>query len=164
MNIFKSFFKSRDKPRNASVGTSWFHIGRSWSGKAVTERTALQQTAVYACVRIIAETIASLPLHLYKYTDMQREHGGFDKCRRMDADRRKKQKMNKFWNFKKVTNTADNGDITENILILNGPIAEESWWGDEVTPKLFKSELDSVDGNLTVFVNSPGGDVRSDRA
>lgn len=54
--------------------------------------------------------------------------------------------MNKFWNFKKVTNTADNGDITENILILNGPIAEESWWGDEVTPKLFKSELDSADG------------------
>ena len=73
MNIFKSFFKSRDKPRNASVGTSWFHIGRSWSGKAVTERTALQQTAVYACVRIIAETIASLPLHLYKYTDNGKE-------------------------------------------------------------------------------------------
>ena len=72
--------------------------------------------------------------------------------------------MNKFWNFKKVTNTADNEDITENILILNGPIAEESWWGDEVTPKLFKSELDGVDGDLTVFVNSPGGDVRSDRA
>lgn len=66
--------------------------------------------------------------------------------------------MNKFWNFKKVTNTADNEGITENILILNGPIAEESWWGDEVTPKLFKSELDSVDGDLTVFVNSPGGD------
>ena len=66
--------------------------------------------------------------------------------------------MNKFWNFKKVTNTAYNEDITENILILNGPIAEESWWGDEVTPKLFKSELDSVDGDLTVFVNSPGGD------
>lgn len=73
MNIFKSFFKSRDKPRNASVGTSWFHIGRSWSGKAVTERTALQQTAVYDCVRIIAETIASLPLHLYKYTDNGKE-------------------------------------------------------------------------------------------
>lgn len=73
MNIFKSFFKSRDKPKNASVGTSWFHVGRSWSGKAVTERTALQQTSVYACVRIIAETIASLPLHLYKYTDNGKE-------------------------------------------------------------------------------------------
>ena len=67
--------------------------------------------------------------------------------------------MNKFWNFKKATNTADNEDITENILILNGPIAEESWWGDEVRPKLFKSELDSVDGDLTVWLNSPGGDV-----
>lgn len=39
--------------------------------------------------------------------------------------------MNKFWDFKKVSNTADNEDITENILILNGPIAEESWWGDQ---------------------------------
>lgn len=67
--------------------------------------------------------------------------------------------MNKFWNFKKVSNTADdNEEITENILTLNGPIAEESWWGDEITPKLFKSELNGIDGDLTVFVNSPGGD------
>ena len=73
MNIFKSFFKSRDKPQNALVGTGWFHVGRSWSGKSVTERTALQQTAVYACVRIIAETIASLPLHFYRYTEEGKE-------------------------------------------------------------------------------------------
>jgi len=73
MSIFKSFFKSRDKPKNAMVGTGWFHVGRSWAGKSVTERTALQQTAVYACVRIIAETIASLPLHFYKYTDEGKE-------------------------------------------------------------------------------------------
>ncbi len=73
MNIFKSFFKSRDKPQNALVGTGWFHVGRSWSGKAVNERTALQQTAVYACVRIIAETIASLPLHFYRYTEEGKE-------------------------------------------------------------------------------------------
>ncbi len=55
------------------VGTGWFHVGRSWSGKSVTERTALQQTAVYACVRIIAETIASLPLHFYRYTEEGKE-------------------------------------------------------------------------------------------
>ena len=73
MNILKSFFKSRDKPRNTAVGTGWFHVGRSWSGKSVTERTALQQTAVYACVRIIAETIASLPLHFYRYTEEGKE-------------------------------------------------------------------------------------------
>ena len=73
MKIFKSFFKSRDKPQNALVGTGWFHVGRSWSGKSVTERTALQQTAVYACVRIIAETIASLPLHFYRYTEEGKE-------------------------------------------------------------------------------------------
>ena len=62
MNILKSFFKSRDKPRNSAVGTGWFHVGRSRAGKSVTERTALQQTGVYACVRIISETIASLLL------------------------------------------------------------------------------------------------------
>ena len=73
MNILKSFFKSRDKPRNSAVGTGWFHVGRSWAGKSVTERTALQQTAVYACVRIISETIASLPLHFYRYTEEGKE-------------------------------------------------------------------------------------------
>ena len=40
MNILRSFFKSRDKPRNSAVGTGWFHVGRSWAGKSVTERTA----------------------------------------------------------------------------------------------------------------------------
>ena len=44
-----------------------------WAGKSVTERTALQTTAVYACVRIISETVASLPLHVYEYTDSGKE-------------------------------------------------------------------------------------------
>ena len=44
-------------------------MGTSSSGKAVTERSAMQMTAVYACVRILSEAIAGLPLHLYKYTD-----------------------------------------------------------------------------------------------
>lgn len=73
MGILSGLFRSRDKPKNAMVGTGWFHVGKSWAGKSVTERTALQQTAVYACVRIIAETIASLPLHFYKYTDEGKE-------------------------------------------------------------------------------------------
>ena len=73
MGILSGLFRSRDRPNNEAVGTRWFHVGRSWSGKAVTERTALQQTAVYACVRIISETIASLPLHFYKYTDAGKE-------------------------------------------------------------------------------------------
>jgi len=47
----------------------------------------------------------------------------------------------------------------ERTLYLNGPIAEETWWGDEVTPKLFKSELLAGAGNITVWINSPGGDV-----
>ena len=73
MNIFKSIFKSRDAPRNYTGdyigGGRVFPFGRTWSGKSVTERTAMQTTAVYACVRIIAETVASLPLHVYEYTD-----------------------------------------------------------------------------------------------
>ena len=61
----------------------------------------------------------------------------------------------KFWNWKKVTNEQE---VEERILELNGTIAEESWFGDEVTPQIFKSELMSGDGPITVWINSPGGD------
>ncbi len=70
MSIFTRIFHSRDKPRNSLLGSAYsFFFGSSASGKAVNERTAMQTTAVYACVRIIAETIASLPLHLLEYKD-----------------------------------------------------------------------------------------------
>ena len=77
MGIFKSLFKSRDRPQNHtgdSVGGGrYFPFGRTWAGKSVTERSAMQTTAVYACVRIISETVASLPLHVYEYTDNGKE-------------------------------------------------------------------------------------------
>jgi ATP-dependent Clp protease protease subunit len=60
--------------------------------------------------------------------------------------------MRKFWNW------ARNSD-NERTLYLNGPIAEETWWGDEVTPQMFKDELLSGTGDITVWINSPGGDV-----
>ena len=60
---------------------------------------------------------------------------------------------NKFWQWSK-------NEITgENILRLDGIIAEETWWGDEVTPKKFRDELNSCDGNIEIYINSPGGDV-----
>ena len=64
------FGQSRDKPQDkvADAGYS-FLFGRTTSGKPVNERTAMQTTAVYACVRILAEAIASLPLHIYEYQD-----------------------------------------------------------------------------------------------
>ena len=69
MGIFSCLFKSRDKPQNRTPGSSYaFFLGGSTSGKAVTERSAMQMTAVYSCVRILAEAIAGLPLHLYRYT------------------------------------------------------------------------------------------------
>ena len=70
MNIF-SIFKSRDKPvTNRTAGSSYsFFMGGSTAGKNVNERTAMQMTAVYACVRILSEAIAGLPLHLYRYSD-----------------------------------------------------------------------------------------------
>jgi ATP-dependent Clp protease, protease subunit len=46
----------------------------------------------------------------------------------------------------------------ERILFLNGTIAEESWFDDEITPALFKDELNSGEGDITVWINSPGGD------
>lgn len=64
--------------------------------------------------------------------------------------------MKKFWNWKKIKNK---DDTTENILFLNGTIAEESWFDDDITPGLFKSELEKNNGDITVWINSPGGDV-----
>ena len=61
--------------------------------------------------------------------------------------------MKKFWNF------IQNEDTSETELLFNGPISEDTWWGDEVTPALFRDELSKVSGNLTVWLNSPGGDV-----
>lgn len=48
--------------------------------------------------------------------------------------------------------------MTERTLFLNGTIAEESWFDDDVTPQLFKNELNSGNGDITVWINSPGGD------
>ena len=68
MGILSGLFHSRDKPSNATNGSGYrFLLGGSTSGKAVTERSAMQMTAVYSCVRILAEAIAGLPLHLYTY-------------------------------------------------------------------------------------------------
>ena len=60
--------KSRRKVQNALNGSGYrFMTGLSTSGRKVTERSAMQMTAVYACVRILSESIASLPVHLYQY-------------------------------------------------------------------------------------------------
>ncbi len=68
MSIFSGLFHSRDKPGNRSGGTLGFLFGNTTSGKPVNERTAMQTSAVYACVRILSESIAGLPLHVYRYT------------------------------------------------------------------------------------------------
>ena len=60
--------------------------------------------------------------------------------------------MRKFWNW---VRDSDEG----RTLYLNGVISEETWWGDEVTPKIFKDDLLSGTGDITVWINSPGGDV-----
>lgn len=59
----------------------------------------------------------------------------------------------KFWNWVRDSDTG------ERTLVLNGQIAEESWFGDEVTPAIFRDELMRGEGNITVWINSPGGDV-----
>lgn len=68
---------SRDRPVDRTAGSAWsFIFGSTASGKRVDERTAMQTTAVYACVRILAEAVAGLPLHLYRY----RDDGGKEKA------------------------------------------------------------------------------------
>ena len=77
MGIFSGLFKSRDKPKDSTAGSRYtFYMGGTTSGKAVTERSAMQMTAVYSCVRILAEAIAGLPLHVYRY----KEDGGKEKA------------------------------------------------------------------------------------
>ena len=65
----------------------------------------------------------------------------------------------KFWNWIKNEADEEKGVPESRTLFLNGEISDETWFGDEVTPKLFKSELESGDGDITVWINSPGGDV-----
>ena len=74
MGIFTGLFKSRDKPTNSYDSPSYtYFFGRANSGKRVTDRTALQHIVVYACVRVLSEAIAQLPLHVYKYNDSGKE-------------------------------------------------------------------------------------------
>ena len=77
MGIFSGLFRSRDKPQNRTAGSAYsFYMGGTTSGKAVTERSAMQMTAVYSCVRILAEAVAGLPLHVYRHN----ETGGKEKA------------------------------------------------------------------------------------
>lgn len=68
--------------------------------------------------------------------------------------------MKRFWKWKErtVTVQAEGLPMTERTLYLNGTIAEESWFDDDVTPALFKEELNAGDGDIVVWINSPGGD------
>ena len=67
--------------------------------------------------------------------------------------------MKKFWNWKKKVINLENGqEAEERILFMNGVIAEDSWFDDDVTPALFKDELNAGTGDITLWINSPGGD------
>ena len=68
--------------------------------------------------------------------------------------------MKKFWNWKsrKIRDQDSGKESVERVLFLNGTIAEESWYDDEVTPALFKDELNAGTGDITLWINSPGGD------
>ena len=63
----------------------------------------------------------------------------------------------KFWNW--IRNEDESVPDLERTLFLSGEISDETWYGDEVTPQLFKDELNAGSGNITVWINSPGGDV-----
>ncbi len=70
MGMLSGLFHSRDKPQNSMNGSRYsFLFGGTTAGKPVNEQTAMQMTAVYSCVRILSETVAGLPLHVYRYND-----------------------------------------------------------------------------------------------
>ena len=57
----------------------------------------------------------------------------------------------KFWNW---SNSTDENETNHTrVLSINGPIAEDSWFDDDVTPALFKDELNAGDGDITVWIN-----------
>lgn len=77
LHIFSALFRSRDKPQDTLNGSHYsFFFGNTSAGKPVNEHSAMQMTAVYSCVRILSETLAGLPLHVYRYND----NGGKEKC------------------------------------------------------------------------------------
>lgn len=76
MGVFTSLFKAREPTNSTSGGAYNFFFGGSSAGKRVNERSSMQMTAVYSCVRILAEAIAGLPVHVYRYN----ENGGKEKA------------------------------------------------------------------------------------
>lgn len=77
MKLLSGLFRSRDTPKNSTAGGTYrFYMGGSTAGKNVTERSAMQMTAVYSCVRVLSEAVAGLPLHVYKY----QSNGGKEKA------------------------------------------------------------------------------------
>ena len=70
MGFLQGLFRTRDAPQNRTSGSAYsFFLGNSTAGKRVNERSAMQMTAVYSCVRILSEAVASLPVHVYRFND-----------------------------------------------------------------------------------------------
>ncbi len=67
-------------------------------------------------------------------------------------------KNKKFWVWKNLKNEESNAESAERSLEIYGTIAEESWFDDDITPKMFHNELFSGTGDVTIWINSPGGD------
>ena len=79
MGFLSGIFKSRDAPKDSTAGSACrFLFGGSTSGKMVNERTFMQMTAVYACFRVLAEAVAGLPLHVYRYRADGSKEKAFD--------------------------------------------------------------------------------------
>lgn len=106
--------------------------------------------------------------HIMTMTSIEIQKKRKKKSKNLTTDKllktRRKKLMRKFWKWKNIQNVIKNeetgGSSTqeERVLILNGTIAEESWFDDEITPAMFKEELNESKGPITVWINSPGGD------
>lgn len=77
--LFGKLFRGRDAPSNSTAGSGYgFFMGNTASGKRVNARSAMQMTAVYSCVRILSEAVASLPLQFYRYNDNEGKEKAVD--------------------------------------------------------------------------------------
>ena len=117
--------------------------------KSLLVRVAVLVVIVF-CIRNIYARLEEMQMELERL-EIQQCPG-----RHIKKGRRNPMKTKKFWNWKKAKNQETGAE--ERVLELSGTIAEDSWFDDDVTPQLFKDELNSGTGDITVWINSPGGD------
>lgn len=133
----------------SNIETVWFTcLWPTEELQKITEGTDVEKILIESTKKECCDRLAKDDTRPDKSAWMELINKWFDEHGHKEGD----EKSMKFWNYIK-------NDAGERVLRLEGPIDSENFWGDEVTPQAFRDELNSGDGDLTVWINSPGGSV-----